>query len=173
MARILTDAEITELLAKEKNLPSGWRARLKLKEKPGAVQLGRELEIEARSGESFIIRCRKNKLNPLDFSVMLFYADGGNEYRLLRCNGKPPSGHTNCVEKLAGDPNYAFGMEFHVHCATQRYQEADRRIDGFAVPTQEYSDYATALEYFMKRTRCIDPDGEPEGPLLGMMGGTT
>jgi hypothetical protein len=171
MGKVLTDVEIADLLSKQKPLPRGWRARLRLIQRRGDAHRRRDMPIEAATGERFVIKCRQRNSNPLDFSIVLVYLDdASNEYRLLRCNGRHESEHTNQLEKWEGAADHTFLMRFHVHRATQRYQEAGFDIDHFADPTDAYSDYDAALEHFVRMSGCTDPDGEPDGPLLGMMG---
>lgn len=95
---------------------------------------------------------------------MLFcYIDIENiEFRLLRCNGKHSSKHTNHIEKQNGESNHTFGPCFHIHTATLRYQENGSRIDHFAEQTDKYSDFDSALDYFIKICHFIDSDPAPK-----------
>lgn len=165
MSKIISDSEIEALLTKVKPLPKGWRGRLSitgLRARPGEAHKRRDLALNAESGECFAIKCRQGVHNPLDFSVVLVYLDSaGNEYRLLRCNGWHESQHTNHLEKCNGATGHTFGPSFHIHRATQRYQEAGRDIDGFAEGTTAYSDYESALEWFVSLTGCVDSGAGP------------
>jgi hypothetical protein len=169
MSRILTDSEIGELVKKPKRLPKGWRSRLRLVQRADGAQKRRALELKENK-DLFIINCRQSALNPFDFSIILLYRDEkGNKFRLLRCNGKHPSWHSNRWEKGQGLADYKFAPCFHIHRATQRCQEADMDIDGYAEPTGAYSNYDAALEHFVTICGCIDPEplGTTTPDLLG------
>jgi len=172
MVKILKDSEINRLFQIPKPLPKGWRTRLNLRESKLGSHKKRDLPISMDT-LTFTIKCRQNAQNPFDFSIILCYQDGeNNEYRLLRCNGKHPSAHTNKLERQAGDADHTFDTCFHVHQATERYQEPGYKIDGYAERTDGYNDYETALEHFVKRCGFVDPDPpEPETP--DMFGGVS
>lgn len=124
-------------------------------------------------GQVFVIKCRQSTENPLDFSIILVWRDeNGNEYRLLRCNGPHPSCHTNRWEKRKGIEGHTFGPCFHIHRATQRYQESDFEIDGFAEPTEVYSDYERAISHLVTLAGFVDPD-PPRAPDPMLFGGET
>jgi hypothetical protein len=163
MSSIITDSEIAKILSRPKQLPKGWRSRLmNMRRRKDDHQKRSEIEVPDDDGV-IIIKCRQNTLSLSDFSVILVYVDKeGNEYRLMRCNGKHPSRHTNLWEKQQGHKDHTFDVCFHVHRATQRYQEADLEIDGFAEPTDAYSDYNGALEHLVGIYGFIDP--EPPAP---------
>ncbi|MFH1562554.1 MAG: hypothetical protein ABIF11_03930 [Nitrospirota bacterium] len=81
----------------------------------------------------------------------MFQDKDGKEYRLVRYNGRHPSGHTNRWEKEQGHPNYKFSPAFHIHRTTERYQEAGyEKIDGFAEITTKYYDFHSALNCFLR-----------------------
>ena len=66
---------------------------------------------------------RQNKINRLDFSVILAVRVPQSNllFRLRRYNGKSHE-HTNHIE---GDTFY----DYHIHMATERYQEIGTRKD--------------------------------------------
>lgn len=158
MANLLTDAEIATLLAEQKNLPADWRKRLALKQKHGHSES--ELDITGSKGSEFRLMRRRSDLNPLDFSVILAYrAPGSNQlFRLKRYNGRSHE-HSNRLER--GAPFY----DFHIHTATERYQQSGRREDSFAEPTNRYADIEGA-------TKCLFDDcafqipGDEQGELF-------
>lgn len=149
--RILTDEEIGALISEPKVVPSNWLLRLDLKDKAHFQHKEKEIDIEGNNGNLFRIIIRQNKLNVLDFSIILTLRekDSNIEYNLMRFNGKHPSPHTNKWEKENKQPNYKFSPAFHIHRATQRYQESGFKIDGFAEVTLKYSDFHSALEQFL------------------------
>jgi len=103
----------------------------------------------AESQFRFILR--QNDINSFDFSVILAVRiPGSNQlFRLRRYNGKSHE-HTNHIE---GDTFY----DFHIHMATERYQEIGTREDAYAEPTDRYADYHEAL-------RCLIEDVNVEIP---------
>jgi hypothetical protein len=79
----------------------------------------------------------------------MFQDAEGSEYRLRRYNGRHSSRHTNKWEKARDLPNSHFEPAFHTHLATERYQLASLKIDGYAEVTDMYNDYPSALEAFL------------------------
>jgi Family of unknown function (DUF6978) len=138
MAVLLTDAEIEHLLSEAKPLPAAYRSRIKTKPKRGHSE--RELDVRGGEGSEFRLILRQSTLNALDFSVILAYRPPGSNqlFRLRRYNGKSHQ-HTNPIE---GNSFY----DFHVHTATERYQDYGLREDTFAEPTDRYGDLAGALK---------------------------
>lgn len=148
---MLSDDQILALLAEIKPLPQNWKSKLKVKIKANTSHAERELSIPRTDGGSFTLVLRHNITNPLDFSVVLVYEDpSGKTFTLRRYNGKHPSGHTNKWEKANGMSDFYFRNVCHIHTATQRYQEADYQIDGFAEPTTKYTDFKSAVESFIR-----------------------
>lgn len=169
--RILEDSEINALLTERKTLPDNWRARLKLLPKTDSKHLQRELEVSGANGNAFRIVCRQSTLNALDFSIILiFKARDGNEFRLCRYNGRHPSEHTNRLEKSNSHENVRFRNQFHIHMATERYQQQGFEIDGYAEVTKRYSSFATALEEFFRANGFVLP--EEHLPLFDGQGGS-
>lgn len=168
---ILTDTEISSLLARRKVLPSNWRSKLHKRSKPTDGHTRNEIVIKDNK-EIFSIKSRQNSNNPLDFSIIFVYTNSNNnKYIILRCNCIHPSEHTNRWEKLHGLSNHTFPPDFHIHKATQRYQEEELRIEGYAEPTENYSDYHTAFDHFMKISGFDDPGDEDTN--LSLFGSTT
>lgn len=140
----LTDADIARLLAERKRLPADHRSRLQLRPKRGHLE--RELEITGDKGGQFRVILRESLSNPLDFSVILAYLvpKTNQVFRLRRYNGKSHE-HTNLLE---GQTFYGY----HIHIATERYQELGREEDSFAVPTDSFADLRGALQCML--TEC-------------------
>jgi hypothetical protein len=149
MAGTYSDDEITALVRERKALPADWRARMRLRPKRGHEE--RDLELTGDVGSEFRLILRQNKINPLDFSVILAVRvpQSNQLFRLRRYNGKSHE-HTNQIE---GDTFY----DFHIHMATERYQDIGTREDAFAEPTDRYGDYHAAL-------RCLIDDAQFEVP---------
>ena len=150
--RILRDSEIADLITETKLLPDNWQNQFKLKEKRNFQHKQRSIEIPGKAGNLFRVILRQNRVNIFDFSIILMFRDkDGKEYRLIRYNGKHPSPHTNNWEKRQGLLDCKFGPTFHIHRATERYQEAGyKEIDGFAEETTSYHDFHSALNRFLE-----------------------
>lgn len=163
MSRILTDIEIAKLLAEKKIVPSSWSKRLAAPiPAPGKPHLHRELLVQGGDGSQFCIYIRKNPLILLDFSIILTFKEGGEEYHLLRYDGRQPSDHTNKWEKKEKLPDWKFRNEFHIHMATERYQRAGFKIDGFARVTDDYHSFDSALAAFVSDNGFEVEDDDPE-----------
>jgi hypothetical protein len=137
MATELTDTEIAALVAEEKPLPENYQSRVQTRPKRGHRE--RELEVTGSSGNTFRVILRQSSINVLDFSVILAWIpqQSNTTFRLRRYNGKSHE-HTNAIE---GNKFYGF----HIHQATERYQQSGLREDSFAETTDRYQDLAGAL----------------------------
>ena len=109
---------------------------------------------------------RRSTVNPLDFSIILLLEDSsGDDLVLRRHNGAHASRHTNHWEKRRGSANAVVPLGFHIHYATQRYQEEGLRIDGYAEATANYTDFESALDLMINDAGFEVPN---EGPQLKM-----
>jgi len=144
-----SDAEITRLLSEPKPLPENYAARIQLREKRGHKE--RELDLTGTGGTQFRLILRQSDFNAMDFSVILALnpTESNQLFRLRRYNGKSHE-HTNHIEKETF-------YDFHIHFATERYQEIGAREDAYAKPTNRYADYHQAL-------RCMLEDCGFEAP---------
>ncbi len=138
MAVTYTDPEIDALVREPKHLPANWRARTQLRPKRGHQE--RQLNFSGSAGADFSLILRKSLVNPLDFSAILaVHVPRSNRlFRLCRYNGRSHE-HTNHIE---GDRFY----DFHIHLATQRYQEIGSREDAYAETTDRYTDIDGAIQ---------------------------
>ena len=86
-------------------------------------------------GDQWLVYVRMSVENTLDFSCGLQYLQHGNGtgFTLLRYNGKSHE-HTNHLE---GQPSF---YDFHIHRATERYQNSSHANDHFAEITDRYAD---------------------------------
>jgi len=161
MARILTDEEIDRLLQEPKPLPANWESRLRPRPKSNFRFKQRDCEIKGKNGHVFRIIIRQSTINLFDFSIILIFRDeDGTEFSLCRYNGKH-SQHTNRLEKAKGLADSSFRNAFHIHIATQRYQEEGLNIDGYAEVTNKYSSFDTALCTFVRTNGFSVPGDEP------------
>lgn len=154
---LLTDQDIARLLAESKCLPVDWKRQLELKPKSGHKE--QQIDIAGVDGSLFRLILRQADANPLNFSAILAYSlPGTNQVvRLCRCNGKSHE-HTNVIE---GDRFYGY----HVHLATQRYQELGGDEDGHAEPCEEYTDLQGAVAVLCDRCGITVPQ-DPQMSLL-------
>lgn len=138
MTLMLTDREIASFLAERKILPRDYMARMQVKPKRGHKE--RDFGITGDEGNDFRLVIRQAIINPHDFSAILMYCprDTNQTFRLRRHNGRSHE-HTN---KIEGDTFY----EFHVHMATERYQELGAKEDSYAEPTDRFTDLGGAID---------------------------
>ncbi len=153
----LSDQEIAMLLAEQKPLPANYASRLRLKPKRGHRE--RELDVTGANGSAFRLMLRENTQNVLDFSVILAYRPPKTNqlFRLRRYNGKSHE-HTNRIE---GQTFY----DFHIHMATERYQQAGPREDAYAEPTARYADVDEALKCMFEDCGFDVPDEPPSAQM--------
>jgi hypothetical protein len=142
MAIILSDKEIADLVQEKKPLPPDYRTKIQLRPKPGHKE--RELDLKGEKENEFRLILRQSSINPLDFSIILAYRlpKSNQLFRLRRYNGKSHE-HTNIIE---GEKFYSF----HIHQATLRYQESGTNVDGYAEPTDRFSEFTQALSCMLK-----------------------
>ena len=152
MALSLTDLQIMELLEEPKSLPANWETIMRLKPKRGHHE--REIDVAGEAGNDFRLILRRSKINILDFSVILAVLDPNSNqvFRLRRHNGRSHE-HTNHIE---GERFY----NFHIHMATARYQRPGSREDGYAEPTDRYTDFEGALDALIQDATFLGLSGQ-------------
>lgn len=154
MAVRYTDGVIGGFLNERKILPADYRARVRMKDRRGHKE--QDLDIKGANGNSFRLIFRQNDFNAMDFSVILALVPRGSNqlFRLRRYNGKSHE-HTNSIE---GETFYSF----HIHMATERYQDFCPKEDSYAQPTDRYADFHGALACMLKDCAFDVPDdGQP------------
>jgi len=157
MGDILSDQDIDRLLRESKLLPADYRTKIPVRPKRGHKE--RELDIRGAAGSEFRLILRQSIFNPLDFSVILAYRPPTSTqlFRLRRYNGKSHE-HTNHIE---GETFY----DFHIHQATERYQEVGAREDTYAEPTDRFADFQQAISCMFKDCGFEMPY-DPQGKLF-------
>ena len=142
MAAIFSDQEIYHLIQERKPLPDDYRTKIQIRPKLGHKE--RELDIKGADGGDYRLILRQSIFNPLDFSIILAYRPPKSNqlFRLQRYNGKSHE-HTNPIE---GQTFY----DFHIHQATEKYQEMGAREDTFAKPTDRFADFQEAIACMFK-----------------------
>ena len=138
-----TDQQIAALIKERKVLPDDWRDQL---------DKNNSLYIIGESGSRFRIITNLNEKYPSDFSVVLAVIDPktGAIFRIRRYNGMPKRSHNNKIEKQK-----IYG--YHIHFATERYQERDYDEETYAEETNRYNNLEGALQ-------CLIQDANLELP---------
>ena len=157
MPVIYSDNEIAQMLEERKPLPIGWRELASLRPKRGHTE--REMEIIGADGGEFRLITRQSMVNPLDFSVILAldYPQSNRSFRLRRHNGKSHD-HRNKIEKEVF-------CDFHIHMATQRYQEIGAREDGYAEVTDRCDNFQGAFDCMLADANIALPYNDQLGLL--------
>ena len=126
-----TDQQIAELIDERKVLPGDWRTQL---DKNNSLYIIGEL------GNRFRLITNLNEKYPSDFSVILAVINPktGAAFRILRYNGMPKRPHNNRIEKQK-----IYG--YHIHSATERYQERGYDEETYAEETDRYNNLEGAL----------------------------
>ena len=134
---IFDDDTIAQLIAEVKPLPKD--ALKKLRPDLSSGKGRRELEIVGAGGSEFRVMVRQVVKYPDNFSVILAFKmpNSSAVFVLRRYNSKEE--HTN---RLEGETFFGY----HIHMATQRYQEVGRREECYALATDRYSNVMTAIE---------------------------
>lgn len=157
MAGTYSDQEIAALLQERRPLPADWHNQIRLRPKRGHEE--RDLELSGEGGGEFRLILRQNRINPLDFSIILAVRvpTSNQIFRLRRYNGKSHE-HTNFVE----DETF---YNFHIHMATECYQEIGMREDAYAVATGRYGNFHGALRCLIEDAN-LDVPPEAQGSLF-------
>ena len=153
MAVTYTDLAIESLVRERKPLPADWRGRTRMVAKRGHQE--QHLDITGGGGSEFRMILRQSTVNVLDFSIILAVrvSQSNQVFRLRRYNGKSHE-HTNHIE---GGSFY----DFHIHFATERYQEIGAREDAYAEPTDSYESFPDALRCLFAEAN-FDVPPEPQ-----------
>ena len=159
----LTDDVIAKLMACPKCVENP-QAREKLEGK----HLRCDYRVVSEDGmHRFTLFTRQSTQMANGFSAGLrWHAKSGEDVMLLRCNGSDHP-HSNALERQR------FEAQCHVHTLTERYIQANRKVEAFAEPTQAYRTLGGALHDLVRRA-CItglrtEPDGPETPDLFGEM----
>ncbi len=149
MAATFSDQDIDHFIREPKPLPEGYRTSVRLKDKRGHKE--QEIDIAGALGNQFRLILRQSNFNILDFSIILAVCPVKTNlvFRLRRYNGKSHE-HTNLIE---GNTFY----DFHIHMATEKYQELGTWEDAFAAPTDSYADYQGAVQRMLSDCGFVMP----------------
>ena len=157
----LTDDKIAQLLTAPKRVENP-QARERLEGK----HLRRDYRVASEDGEHrFALFTRQSTKISDGFSAgLLWHAKTGEDVMLLRCNGSDHP-HPNALERER------IAFQCHVHLATERYIQANRKSEGYAQETQAYHTLAGALHHLVQRAHIQGLKTEPDGAQLeGLFG---
>jgi len=154
MAVTFTDGEINALIKERKPLPADWQRKVQLQPKIGHNE--KHLSLPGADGNQFRLILRESQINKHDFSVILavLASQSNRIFRLRRYNGKHY--HRNRIEG-------SLFLDFHVHTATERYQEHGMREDAYAEATDRYSDFHGAWDCLVSDVNLVVPSGAQIG----------
>ncbi|MDF1594316.1 MAG: hypothetical protein P1P89_22620 [Desulfobacterales bacterium] len=157
MVDILSDQEIALLIREHKSLPEDYLAKIQVRPKRGHKE--RELDLKGEGGNDFRIILRQGIINPLDFSIILAFRPPQSNvlFRLMRYNGKSHE-HTNTIE------NIGF-YDYHIHKATERYQQLGAREDAYAEATSRFANIQQATSCLIKDC-CFEIPSGAQRPLF-------
>lgn len=153
-----SESRIATLLLERKPVSGSWRDQIRLQPKQGHGE--RHLDLTGNEGSAFRLIFRQSRRNSLDFSIILAVRppQSNQFFRLRRYNGKSHE-HTNHIE---GERFY----DFHVHRATERYQDLGTREDAYAEPTERYGDFRGAVQRLIDDVN-LEISPEAQSDLFG------
>jgi len=142
MAIKYSNTEIASLTTESKPLPQDYQEHIQLRPKRGHKE--QELDVAGVNGNSFRLILRQSDYNSLDFPIIIALCPEKTTqlFRLRRYNGRSHE-HTNKIER---DTFY----DFHIHTATERYQELGAREDSYAERTNRFSDFHSAFRCMLE-----------------------
>ncbi len=151
MDNIISDQEIEALIKERKALPNNWGSQFTKRMNRGNKE--HILTITGDAGNRFKIIVKINEFDKTSFSVILgVNVPSPKKFlRLNRYNGCNHE-HTNGIEGelITG---------FHIHTATERYQQIGKREDVYAKMTNRYSDVNGALQCLLSDANFEEPSG--------------
>lgn len=150
----LTDAKIAQLLTVPKRVENP-----QAREKPEGKHLRRDFRVVSDDGEyRFALFTRQSTRITEGFSAgLLWHAKTGEEVMLLRCNGSDHP-HPNVLE------HERIEYQCHMHLATERYIQVNRKPEGYAQETQGYHTLTGALHHLVQEAHIQGLRTEPDGP---------
>lgn len=116
--------------------------------------------VRGGKGFEFQLYMRQNKLLENDFSCGLSWLMPSGEILTLRRYNGPSHNHPNKIE------NAFLGYNCHIHKATARYIQANKKPDGFAVVSKDYKSLNGALYCLIRDCNVQGLKTEPDSPSL-------
>lgn len=155
----MTDEEIRSLIELPKIISQKNFAKLCALEPSSGAYRRADVIIKGTEDVTFRVHGRLSIDDPSDFSAILSAKTRQQDIILIRCNGSSHD-HHNFIEK-----NRIRGT--HIHMATARYADMQRKDEGYAEPTDEYSDYEGAVDYLMRLANISVNDDSGQMTLFG------
>ena len=143
MVIVITNVERDALLSEQK-IPAHKISIITLKKKSHLKYKEFEVDLIDSSERKYKMIIRKSTEDIFDFSIILrYYHQEAKTWRTLtRYNGLHGI-HKNVLEKESIE-------DFHIHKITEKYQNADRKEEGYAEITKSYNTFDAALKEFLK-----------------------
>jgi hypothetical protein len=138
-----SDEQISRFVEEDKYLQEGWDSKIQLRVSRGSRSW--DFSVDGCDGSQFGIILRQNKFDEDNFSVILGLFPQGSKklFHLRRYDGKDHA-HTNSIE------NEALNYVYHIHFATERYQDKGKDEDAFAVTSDRYFDLNSAFSCLLQ-----------------------
>ena len=151
----ITDKKINQLVTVSKKVtnPNARKA-----DKAGHYQYN--YTVRSDDGYEFQLYVRQNQLMDDDFSCGLSWLMPSGEILTLRRYNGPSHCHKNNIE----DEKLCYNT--HVHKATEKYIQANKKPDGFAELNKEYKTLKGALHCLVRDCNISGLQTEPDLPSL-------
>jgi hypothetical protein len=145
MQRVLSDAEIADLLLERKPVTRRFRSVLaprRRKDRPS--ECGRRLNIRGEGGHLFRVYVKVIPHIKNNFSIGLVWVVSKREkYLLIRCNGFHET-HLNTIEGTSIPADTC-----HIHHRTERYDLVGKPMGYAADASLEFTNRKAATDYFV------------------------
>lgn len=152
----VTEEKINQLVAMKKRVTN---PNARKSDKGSHSQLNYTVKGE-EEGYDFQLYMRQNKLLEDDFSCGLSWLMPSGEILTLRRYNGPNHRHSNRLEKET------LGYNCHIHKATEKYIQSNKKPDGFAEVTNEYKTLNGALHCLSHDCNIQGLSTEPDLPSL-------
>ena len=154
----LTDEEIEALISEPKVMPqpaSTVITKMKTKSNHKGVEKNSCEFPRDNNQDKWLIYVRQNLVNSLDFSCGLALIPESRQkpFMLLRYNGNSHE-HSNKLEK--GSPF----KDFHIHRATEKYQQSSFSDDHYAEPTTRFAQFPDAYRCLIEDCNITDNEDQ-------------
>lgn len=150
----LTEESIAQLLAGPKRVENP-----QARERREGKHRRRDYRVVSEDGEHCFALFTRQSIKIGDgFSAgLLWHAKTGEDVMLIRCNGSDHL-HPNVLE------HDVIEFRCHVHLATERYIQANRKAEGYAQPSEAYRTLEGALHHLVQRANIHGLKTEPDRP---------
>ncbi len=152
MRVVIPESEIASFMEERKIISGPWNSQMHLNPKRGHFE--RQLNVTGENNNRFILILRRSMNNEFDFSVIVAVQLQNNNriFRLRRYNGLSHA-HTNRIESETF-------YDYHIHIATERYQELGMREESYAIRTDCYDNFEGAICCAISDAKFEFPNGK-------------